>query len=222
MAAISRKMKLTDIQTTIAPAGLDIYGAFHPNADDMSCAKTLVMLGPSTDFWDIFTTSPEYVDKARDPIDRWSSRVLTSLANTLSARAIFPFGGPPYAPFIAWAKQSGRAWGSPLGMLIHDTTGLMVSYRGALAFDEILELSNRLSEKPCNKCETQPCISACPVDALGPNGYNVQACHAYLNTDAGAECMTLGCIARRSCPISVGANRQEAQSALHMRAFRGR
>ncbi|WP_226804108.1 ferredoxin [Amylibacter sp. SFDW26] len=222
MAAISRKMKLTDIQTTIAPAGLDIYGAFHPDADDMSEAKTLVMLGPSADFWNIFTKSPEYTDKTRNPIDRWSTRVLTDLANTVSAHAIFPFGGPPYAPFIAWAKQSGRAWASPVGMLIHDTTGLMVSYRGALAFDEILDLPTKAPKKPCDTCETKPCVVACPVDALGPNGYNVQACHAYLDTDAGAECMTMGCIARRSCPISVGANRQDAQSALHMRAFRGR
>lgn len=214
-------MKLTDIQATIAPVGLDIYGAFHPDVDDMSEAKTLIMLGPSAQFWNVFTASPEYADKAPDPIDRWSTRVLTDLAQTLHARAIFPFGGPPYAPFIAWAKQSGRAWASPLGMLIHDTSGLMVSYRGALAFDETLELPNTIPEKPCDTCETKPCIVACPVDALGPNGYNVQACHAYLDTDAGADCMTRGCIARRSCPVSIGANRQDAQSALHMRAFRG-
>jgi len=215
-------MTLTKIQETIAPQGLDIYGAFYPDADDMSGAKTLVLLGPSATFWDVFTASPEYADKTRDPVDRWSTRTLNSLAKTLDARAVFPFGGPPYAPFIAWAKQSGRAWGSPLGMLIHDTTGLMVSYRGALAFDAVLELPKTAPEIPCATCADKPCITACPVDALGPDGYNVTDCHAYLDTDAGGQCMTMGCIARRSCPISSGANRQDAQSALHMRAFRGK
>ena len=89
--------------------------------------------GPSRRFWDILTTAPEF--SAPDhPVDRWSARVITALAEQVRARAIFPFGGPPYAPFPDWARRSGRAWNSPVGMLVHDTAGLLLSYRGALAF----------------------------------------------------------------------------------------
>jgi epoxyqueuosine reductase len=53
------------------------------------------------------------------------------MACDLGAKALFPFGGPPWHPFIAWAKRSGRAWESPVGFLVHDQAGLMVSYRAA-------------------------------------------------------------------------------------------
>ena len=71
---------------------------------------------------------------------------------------------------------------------------------------------------PCDACDA-PCRSACPVDALGPDGYDVAACHAYLDTDPGRDCMELGCKARRACPLSAASGRVPAQSAYHMRQF---
>ena len=219
-ASVSYKMKMKQIQSTILDHGLDIYGAFHPDTDDMSLAGTLVLLGPSANFWDVFSTSEIYQDEQPDPIDRWSLKVISKIADDLHAKAIFPFGGPPYAPFMNWAKASGQAWSSPVGMLVHSQMGLMVSYRGVLAFDNVIELSERTYENPCSTCGDQPCLSACPVDALTATGYDIQKCNTYMGTDAGKDCLTQGCLVRRSCPASVGANRLAAQSELHMRAFR--
>ena len=102
---------------------------------------TIVLLGPrEPEFWGHFKTSKEYCDGQDDPLERWSSRVINGFASTLGAKAYFPFGGPPYQPFIAWATASRRAFVSPVGLLVHDVAGLMVSYRGALGFQEQLDL----------------------------------------------------------------------------------
>ncbi len=214
-------MRLKQIRAAALDHGLDVYGAFHPDKNDFSQAASIILLGPSAQFWTVFTASNIFQDKQSDPIDRWSIQVISNIAIELGARPIFPFNGPPYAPFLQWARASGRAWNSPVGMLVHELTGLMVSYRGALAFDTRLDLPVQTYENPCDSCDTKPCLTACPVNALAPDGYDVPACHAYLDTKAGNNCLTKGCIVRRACPASVGAHRLAEQLALHMRAFRG-
>lgn len=215
-------MTLDEINRLALASGLEVFGAFHPDGDDSDAggAGTLVLLGPSRRFWDILTTAPEF-SASDHPVDRWSARVIGELAGQVGARAIFPFGGPPYPPFPDWAKRSGRAWNSPVGMLVHDTAGLMVSYRGALAFSGRLEIPPADGQSPCATCDAKPCLTACPVGALGAQGYDLPACHVFLHSEAGQDCMTRGCAVRRSCPVSKGAHRSEEQSAHHMRAFRG-
>ena len=214
MAAVSQDLTYYTIAVTAALDGLGVMGSLHEDG------QTLVLLGPSGRFWDIFKGSAEIKDGCADPIDRWSLRVVTRIADHLGGEALFPFGGLPYLPFLRWAMESGRAWQSPAGMLVHDEAGLMVSYRGALRFDGVIARPDPPAAAPCATCEGQPCITACPVDALSAEtGYNVTACHAYLDTEAGQDCMDLGCRARRACPVSQRFDREPAQSALHMRAF---
>lgn len=215
-------MSLKNIRAVALDHGLDVYGAFHPQADDFAQAASIVLLGPSAQFWTVFTASEIYQDQQSDPIDRWSIQVISAIGITLGARPVFPFNGPPYAPFMEWARTSGRAWNAPVGMLVHELTGLMVSYRGALAFDTRLDLPTQTYINPCDSCDTKPCLSACPINALTADGYDVPACQAYLDTEAGRDCLTKGCIVRRACPSSVSAHRVTEQSALHMRAFRGK
>lgn len=207
--------------TAAQACGLDIYGGLHGGADDGLPAdhQTLLLLGPAPDFWARVQQEPELCDGLSDPIDRWSTRVIHALAAQLDAMPFLPFGGPPYAPFLSWAMKTKRAWSSPVGMLVHDRAGLMVSYRGALAFRGRLDLPPT-GAKPCDTCAAKPCLSACPVDALSAEkGYSTDACHGYLNSPAGQSCLSQGCIARRACPVSAGANRSAAQSAHHMSYF---
>ena len=210
-----------ELDKALGAFGLMIYGGYHPVADETvpEGTQTLVLVGPGTDYWPHFTASPEWQDGTPDPVDRWSSRVLAHLAEDLSATAFLPFGGPPYVPFLSWAIKTGRCWSSPVGMLVHDTTGLFVSFRGALALPEHLDLPPPPLAPPCETCPDQPCRTTCPVSALGANGYDTDACHGYLETKAGADCLTNGCAARLACPVSAGANRQPEQSAHHMRYF---
>jgi hypothetical protein len=203
-------------------AGLLVMGALHPARVGAKgdLAGTLILLGAGPGFWPAFTASPEATDDRPDPVDRWSTRVVGDLAKGYRASALFPFGGPPYQPFLDWAVKSGRAWQSPVGMLVHDTVGLMISFRGALHLDAEIAIPNAAADAPCRTCIGQPCATACPVSALSAKkAYDVPACHAFLDTEAGGDCLARGCAVRRACPISLGAGRSDAQSALHMRSF---
>lgn len=210
-----------DLEDVTAP-GLIVMGAFHPGPDDgvPDGFGTLVMLGPSPDFWRVLQASPEGRDGARDPVDRWSTRVISDLADQVNGHGFLPFGGPPYAPFLSWALKTGRAKSSPLGMLVHDRAGLLVSYRGAVAVKPKLHIPER-EQETCNNCGS-PCQTACPVGAFGMQGYDTDACHAHLETPEGQECLTRGCVARRACPVSAGAERVFEQSAHHMAYFHKR
>ena len=184
--------------------------------------RTLVLLGAGAGFWPLFRAAPEYADRLPDPVDRWSLRVIGGLAAQFGAEALYPFGGPPYQPFIAWARASGRAFPSPVGMLVHDAVGMMISYRGALLLPGGIDTPRPQGQSPCPAC-SRPCATACPVGALSDrHGYDIEACHTYLDTEAGEDCMTNGCAVRRACPLSAGAGRGAEQSAHHMKAFHKR
>ncbi len=206
-------MRYAAISAAASTVHLDVMGGVHEDG------STVMLLGPAPGFWPALKASREWQDGAPDPVDRWSLRVVGALASQLQAAALFPFGGPPYLPFLRWATQSGRAWQSPAGMLVHDVAGLWVSYRGALRFDGVIALPET-GASPCESCPDRPCMTACPVDALSAaRGYDVPACHAFLDTQAGEDCLGQGCKARRACPVSQAFDREPEQSAFHMSYF---
>ena len=213
-------MTLDEIEGQARAAHLTVFGGLHPGPGDGAPKgiESLVLLGPhEPGFWDCFTASDEYQDGRPNPLDRWSDRMITVLAARLNATPIFPFGGPPYQPFIRWAQASGRAHLSPVGLLVHDHAGLMVSYRGALGFAETITLPE-VPPNPCLSCAAQPCRSSCPVDAFAGEAYDVAACKADLHRPEN-DCLSRGCAVRRACPVSQSYGRIEAQSAFHMEAF---
>lgn len=214
-------MTLDRIETAARHSALCLFGVVDCTGDPATPddAKSLILLGPGEPgFWGHVTTQPEFRDGAPDPLDRWSTRVVTALADTLGGQAIFPFGGPPYAPFQRWAIKSGRAWSSPVGLLVHDVAGLWVSYRGAIALPYAIETPHA-SAKPCDSCAHKPCLTACPVGALSDTGYDLPKCHGYLDSADGTSCLSQGCQVRSTCPAGANYGRVAAQSAFHMRHF---
>ena len=125
-------MDLAQIKQRATDQGLILRGAFHPAAADRvpaladgRPAGTLVLLGNvGGSLWARFSAAPEFADGDPDPLNRWSERVIGALAEAFHAQALFPFGGPPYRPFIAWAKRAEPVSESALGMLIHPEHGL--------------------------------------------------------------------------------------------------
>lgn len=220
-------MNLRDLEQAIQPLGLVMRGAFEPGPEDGvpeiggRRAAGLVLLGNvGPGLWQAFSAAPEALDGLPDPLDRWSRRVIDGLAQDLGGAALYPFGGPPYRPFIAWAKRAEAVTESPLGMLIHPDHGLWHAYRGALAFAEPLAglPPKDTRARPCDSCADRPCLQACPVAAFGEAGYDVQACSGHLESGRGEDCNALGCRARRACPV--GQVYDAEQAAFHMKAFR--
>jgi hypothetical protein len=208
------------IEAQAAVEYLRVLGGFTLNADEPGLprgTRTLVLLGPAQPgFWPHLQTQPEW--GGPDPVDRWSRRVIGRLACDLGGKALFPFGGPPYQPFYSWAIRSGAVWESPVKLLVHAEQGLFVSFRGALALREVLDLAPP-PPRPCDTCDTKPCLTACPTQALTGEGYDVPACHAWLDRPEGRRCMEGGCLVRATCPVSQGHARMAEQSAYHMRQF---
>jgi hypothetical protein len=185
-------------------------------------AAGLALLGPvGGSLWRPFIASPEAVDGAPDPRDRWSRRVIDGLAAAFGARALYPFGGPPYLPFQRWAMRAEPVAPSPLGILIHPEYGLWHGYRGALAFAEAIDWpAAHPRPSPCTSCIARPCLTACPVDAFTGDRFRVAACRSHLERPAGGDCLEGGCLARAACPVGREHAYPAAQVRFHMAAFR--
>lgn len=211
---------LAAAKEALAPAGLTVTGAFHPAAGEApEDVATLLMIGADgAAMWAAFAASPEFADGRAAPLDRWSERILGAAAAMLGARAFFPFGGPPWQPFMAWAGRAEGAVSSPIGMMVTPSRGLHASWRGALGFAARLDLSALPAPGtvPCAVCDA-PCRTACPVGAFGAEGYDTMACARHVRSEAGADCRESGCLARRACPVS--APIAPAQAAFHLAAF---
>ena len=219
--SLGQRPDLAAISALLAAHHLEVLGGFHCAGAEESLPKgteSLLLIGPKQPgFWPHVTQSPEWRDGARDPLDRWSRKVIGRLACDLGGKALFPFGGPPWHPFHHWALRSGRIWASPTGLLLHAEQGLWLSFRGALALAWPLDLPPAATQ-PCAAC-AKPCLSACPVGALGAQDYNVPACHDYLDQDPGQICLNTGCQTRGACPVSARHARMVEQSSYHMRQF---
>ena len=213
------------IAAAIARAGLAFRGSFELAPEEkapLSPFKAVALIGiTEPGHFRAFTASPEFFDGRPDPLDRWSRRVIESVARDFDAKALFPFDGPPYLPFQSWARRAEEAFPSPIGLFIHPDYGLWHSFRGALALAQTIavEPHQRQRPSPCERCETRPCLSACPVGAFTPGGYDVKACVAWLRSEAGRDCRDHGCLARRACPVGRERAYAPEQARFHMEAF---
>ncbi len=211
---------LSALTARLADHRLEVLGGFTLTQDEdglPSGTRSLLLIGPAEPgFWPHLQSQPEW-DGTPDPVDRWSRRVIGRLACDLGAKALFPFGGPPWHPFYRWALRTGQVWESPVRLLVHARQGLMVSFRGALALKEVVAVPPP-TPRPCDTCPA-PCLTACPVGALTAKAYDLPACHGFLDLPEGQDCMTGGCGVRRACPLSQSYARLPEQSGYHMRQF---
>ena len=212
---------LDRLTAALADLGLILRGGFHPGPEDGLGHRSLLLVGNAGPaMWRVFSAAPEFRDGQADPLDRWTARVLTGLAAGFGAQVLFPFGGPPYQPFQRWAIRAEGLKASPLGILIHSRFGLWHAYRAALVFPERLDLpAQEPAPCPCDACADKPCLTACPVTAFGPAGYDVAACVRHVAGPAGGDCREQACRARRACPIGSEYHYVPAQASFHMEAF---
>ncbi len=199
-----------------------------PNLGNDQPASALVLFGNAgSSLWAHFSTSTEYHDEKDDPLNRWSERIGHQLAEQFAGNAHFPFGGPPFQPFLQWAKKTEALASSEIGMLIHPEYGLWHAYRFAIALpnsaiscksDRAL-LTNLTERHACDTCSSQACLSACPVNAFTEDNYDLEACFQYLDNTPSAQCHQRGCQARTACPEGKNYLYEKAHAAFHMQQF---
>jgi hypothetical protein len=207
--------------------GLVVRGAFHPEPREFDKllpavgVGTILLLGFTGSLqWEIYECSAEASDGMPDPLDRWSRRVIGSLADELGALDVYPCGSAPQLPFQRLAARSESVHQSPIGLLIHARWGLWHAYRGALVLADRIELPSVVpSVHPCAGCAAKPCLSACPVRAFGADSFDLDACVNHVRSAAGSDCRERGCLARRACPVGVQFSYVESQARFHMHAF---
>ncbi len=217
-------MKFDEILRHVEEAGFVFLGGIHCKGDEpvatpeaKGVEQTLVLIGNAGPaMWQNFNQTG--CPNTRS-LDSWTRDTITALAEFLGAGALFPFDEPP-PPFLRWAQISGSSFTSPLGLSIHPVYGLWHGYRAALLFDNLVELPAVATvTSPCETCSDKPCLSACPVQAMTPKGYDVPACIDHIKTTDQPDCYELGCRARRACPIGQDYLYTPGQAKFHMSAF---
>ncbi len=221
-------MNVSELSADANVYGLVLRGGFRAGGKDRvpevgphAPAKTLMLLGNAgSSLWPIFRQSPEYRDGAEDPLNRWSERIGHLLAERWEGKALFPFGGPPYHPFVQWAKKAEGLRESPLGILMHPEYGLWHAYRFAIALSiEVTGFAVARPERPaCEDCRGRPCLQACPVGAFDGSRYDVDSCVRYLEAPPDSSCRRT-CKARNACPERVGYRYRPVHAAFHMEKF---
>jgi hypothetical protein len=226
---------LEDLSEALRRHGMLIRGGFRLTEEDeqglvgfsdlAATARdpTLLLIGNAGPaLYEAFFAAGDPVGK--DPLDDWTRRMVEPIAAAFGARAAFPSDGPPWLPFQRWAMRAEGLRASPLGVLIHPEFGLWHAYRAALIFDRTLDLpAPPARAHPCDSCTARPCLTTCPAGAVTAAGYAVDNCAAHVGSRDGEACRTLGCLARRACPVGAEHRYPDRAQAFHMAAFlRGR
>ena len=211
------RVDYAELAAAVEPTGMVTRGGFVD--DDGS---TIVIVGNiGGRMW------PRFTAERRDepnPLDAWTRRTLRPIADRYGAEFVHP-SDEPFRPFQRWAQRADDVWASPIGLLVHREHGLWHAYRGAFVFATGAEVTGLAAigavESPCLTCDGQPCLTTCPVDAFTPAGYDANACRGHVASGADPACGSLGCAARRACPLGQDTVYGRDQMAFHMRAFVG-
>jgi hypothetical protein len=171
-------------------------------------------------FWPHFSAWQQRNAEMEHPLDDWSKQVIGTAARVVGGKAVYP-SDRPFLPFQRWAKRAEGLRAGPLGVLMHPLAGPWHAYRGAILFEQLFDFHAPAPQPhPCDTCADRPCLTSCPVDAISPDGFRVDACRTHLASKAGAPCMERGCLARNACPAGVDFRYSTVQQAFHQRAFR--
>ncbi len=227
---IARRGMADDVASALAANGLILRGGFNfaagedvPAGVSGAGAKSVLLVGQAGAApWPHFLRWRERQPQAiTNPLDTWSREVIGAVARDFGARAVSP-SDRPYLPFQQWAMRAEGLKPSPLGILMHPRYGLWHAYRGALLFEDEIEVEP--SQAPihlCDTCVEKPCLKSCPVDAYSRDGFAYHSCLAHVRGADGSPCRTGGCLDRNACPYGTAYRYPSDVQAFHMAAFAG-
>ena len=177
----------------------------------------LVMLGMGGS--DLWNRVKKNLENSPDPFDDDAVSSVCKLAlefwECSEVNLLYP--GPLPLPLQKLGQFAGWSYPSPIGIDLHPCYGPWFAFRAVFLINIPLEPSpQEKGEAPCQSCETRPCESACPADAV-QNGsiLNLQACvkqRLLPHSSCGDRCLS-----RLSCPVGKQWRYPDEQIAYHGR-----
>ena len=165
------------------------------------------------------------VGPARHPLDDYTRQVLNDAVTdalapwlgTIRFRLLYPFiGAQPVLPFQRLGQAAGLPGPGPLGIQIHPVYGPWWAYRGLVVLSVSVQADEVLAAS-CSGCH-QPCVVACPPQAVTTAGWSYRLCIAHRRSAPGCQ---ESCAARGACPVGLDFRYSNQQLAFHMRASLG-
>ena len=139
-----------------------------------------------------------------DPIDQFSIEIaktfIAEQLNNAPHHILYPLTN-----YLVPLQQLGAIVGwhhdSPLGLGIHTHYGVWFAYRVAFLVDADLPLqTEQQTPSPCDSCVDKPCISHCPVGAVGEIGrFQIDTCGKH-RIAPNSPCADR-CLSRLACPV---------------------
>jgi hypothetical protein len=230
---------VTDVCTTIARrlehAGMNLVGATSVAEYDACVAPSrrlasraggargVVVVGNGgAALWRAFRAAVPAIEAGeRDPLDRFTREAVVAAAGAVAgARCHFPFDPTAAAlDFQTLGELAGLGRRSLVGVLVHPEYGPWIALRAAIVVpDDVTAARPADGFDPCPTCVERPCIAACPVGAVGSNGWDVPRCIAHRLADAG-HCAD-ACAARVDCVLGREHRHPPDALAFHQAAAR--
>jgi ferredoxin-like protein FixX len=199
----------------LAEQGLNLFAILscEPLPDDVTQAMltenvplhdytNLVLLGHGgRRMWQALTA---FGLRTADPVDHFSlvmtRRFIDDFLGAPPVLMLYPTG---YSiPLQKLGALAGWHHPSPLGLGINETFGLWFAYRAAfLTTLPLPSIQEPNTPSPCDTCPDQPCIKACPAQAVqGVNQFKVSACVDF-RLQEKSVCQDR-CLSRLACPVA--------------------
>ncbi len=190
------------------------------------CRSVIVFANGGTSMWSHFLehicSKPDNLSKQQHPLDNFvqhhlrladphpdSSRRWIRCAATESE----------FVDFRVLAQQANLGYRSHLGLLIHPTYGLWLSFRAAVFTTEYLCPTEPIgTENPCESC-SKFCVQSCPGNAFTKKGWDVSLCANY--HQQSDDC-THSCASRLACPVAKEHQHSPLQHHYHSSRSSGR
>ncbi|MEK9941125.1 MAG: hypothetical protein VW771_01455 [Gammaproteobacteria bacterium] len=152
-----------------------------------------------------------------DPFDEYALEVAQAVSQRFwgdgSPRILYP--GPSRIPLQQLGRFAGWACASPLGLDISPLYGPWFAYRAAfLTTSQLPFTPGGQPASPCERCESKPCVTACPVGAVQEKGtFGLQSCLTQRLDDPPGCGMR--CKSRLACPVGEEHRYSDAQLDYH-------
>ena len=150
-----------------------------------------------------------------DPIDDYSIKTIADWFATQAPERHFRILYPGVQPIALQALGQLAGWhhAAPFMVGIDGEWGSWYAYRAVVIADTDFCPDSAVDrDTPCLNCATQPCIAACPAQAMSAGSFALEKCLNY-RRQSDSSCAA-SCLARLACPVA-GEHRYSTEQLQH-------